>query len=563
MTRPRFGTSMFVNPIWLKSARARLRWKHVISWGTVTVSLTAFVFMIIYMNMTEQMGATAAAAAKAALPGIVVVQATILMVLGTGAVASGIAQERDDRLIDYQRLTPMSPTSKILGYLFGLPVREYFLFALTLPFLAVAVAISGFSLFTLAHFYVVFFTSVWVYHMTGLVAGMLSTRPRFASMLSMGFVLVLYFALPNLSRIGITYFEFLTIRPTFFGLLQQELPQGIGDSAPVLAGIDTFRDVPFFNLFLHPTVYTLLVQGFLLCVMFVVVHRKWRNQSNHALSKIQALAVYSGVLAFALASVWPIIADAGVRQQVFGALERRGPGMHPTESLLILLLVLFMIVGAAFFVVILGATPSRHTAIEGLRRAHKHGRRRVRLNSDAASSLPLTIVMLGLTFVALVTPLRLAQHSGMFFIDPPSLMSTLSFIVLLGAIALFMQGFRERCGLRVFLITIFLLWIVPWFAMTIMFSAQNAWIAGAYVGLPCPPVAVWIAIGTILESATPVPGRSPEYLIPELVQSRHALLTTSLVLYGALAAGMQFELWRWKRRAHSSVRLATPALTER
>ena len=55
--------------------------------------------------------------------------------------------------------------------------------------------------------------------------------------------------------------------------------------------------------------------------------------------------------------------------------------------------------------------------------------------------------MLGLTFVALVTPLRLAQHSGMFFIDPPSLMSTLSFIALLGAIALFMQGFRERCGL--------------------------------------------------------------------------------------------------------------------
>lgn len=236
--------------------------------------------------------------------------------------------------------------------------------------------------------------------------------------------------------------------------------------------------------------------------------------------------------------------------------------MHPTESLLILLIVLFLIVGAAFFLMILGATPSRHTAIEGLRRAHKHGRPRVRLNSDAASSLPLTIAMLGLTFIALVTPLLLAQHSGMFFIDPPSLMSTLSFIVLLAAIALFVQGLRERCGMRVFLIAVFLLWIVPWFAMTIMFSAQNAWIAGAYVGLPCPPVAVWIAIGTILESATPVPGRSPEYLIPELVHSRHALLATSLALYGMLAAGMQFELWRWKRRAHSSVRVAGPLLTE-
>ena len=44
-----------------------------------------------------------------------------------------------------------------------------------------------------------------------------------AAMTSMGLVFALYFALPNLSRIGITYFEFLTIRPTFFGLLQQGL----------------------------------------------------------------------------------------------------------------------------------------------------------------------------------------------------------------------------------------------------------------------------------------------------------------------------------------------------
>ena len=100
MTRPRLDTSMLVNPIWLKSARARLRWKHIISWGTVTVSVTAFVFMIIYMNMIEHGDVTAATAAKATIPGIVVVQATILMVLGTGAVASGIEQERDDRLID-------------------------------------------------------------------------------------------------------------------------------------------------------------------------------------------------------------------------------------------------------------------------------------------------------------------------------------------------------------------------------------------------------------------------------------------------------------------------------
>ena len=64
----------------------------------------------------------------------------ILMGLGTGQVASGLARERLEQLVDYQRMTPMTPTAKILGYLFGLPIREYFLFALTLPFLAFAQA---------------------------------------------------------------------------------------------------------------------------------------------------------------------------------------------------------------------------------------------------------------------------------------------------------------------------------------------------------------------------------------------------------------------------------------
>ena len=42
--------------------------------------------------------------------------------------------ERDEGVIDYQRLIPMSPLSKVLGYLFGLPVREYVMFLATLPF---------------------------------------------------------------------------------------------------------------------------------------------------------------------------------------------------------------------------------------------------------------------------------------------------------------------------------------------------------------------------------------------------------------------------------------------
>ncbi len=538
--------SRLVNPIWLKSVRARLRLKHMASHGTVAVTVTAFIFMIIYMNLNKQMDTTPAMAAKAVIPGIIVIQSVILMMFGTGAVASGIAQERDDRLIDYQRMTPMSPTSKIIGYMFGLPAREYFLFALTLPFLAVAVYMSKFSLLTLAHFYMVFFTSVWVYHMTGLVAGMLSNKPRFASILSMGFVMALYFVLPNLSRFGITYFEFLTIRPTFFGLLQQELPEGAAQAAPALAAIDTFRDIPFFGIFLHPTVYTMIVQGFLLGVMFIVVHRKWKNQTNHPLSKVQAMVVYMGVLGFLLASMWPLVTNSAVRHEVFDAFTN-GSSMPETQSLLILLILLLSLSGAAYFLVIMGVTPSRTRAIEGLRRARKHGRSRVGFNEDGASSLALAFLMIVLTGAAVLMLLSLATRSGLFFTDPPTATSVIGLLALGAFIGLFIHGLRERCGTLVFLVATFLFWIVPLFVMTVLFSAYRADVLGTFVGLPCPPVSIWLAVATMIESATTTTGEHPVLFTHGQLEWHYAFITASLSLYGVLAVGVQLELWRWKK----------------
>jgi hypothetical protein len=544
--------SRLVNPIWLKSVRSRLRLKHMASHGTVVVTVTAFIYMIIYMNMTEQADVTPATAAKAVIPGIIVIQGIILMMFGTGAVASGIAQERDDRLIDYQRMTPMSPTSKIIGYMFGLPAREYFLFALTLPFLVVAVWVSHFSLLTLAHFYMVFFTSVWVYHMTGLVAGMLSSKPRFASILSMGIVMALYFVLPNLSRFGITYFEFLTIRPTFFGLLQQELPEGAAQVAPQLAAIDTFRDIPFFGFFLHPTVYTMLVQGFLLSVMFVVVHRKWKNQTNHPLSKVQALVVYTGVLGFLLASVWSLITLSEVRHEIFDPFSNM-PSLQEAQTLLILLIIYLSLSGAAFFLVIMGVTPSRTRAIEGLRRARKHGRRRIGVNEDSASSFLLACIMIVMTGISLVTMIVLARRTGEFFTQAPSISSVIGLLAIGTFIGLFIHGLRERCGALVFLISTFLFWIVPLFVMTILFSAYRADVVGTFVGLPCPPVSIWLAVATMLESATTTTGTHPEMFTPDQLQWHYAFIAVSLSLYGVLAVGVQLELWRWKKRMREAI----------
>jgi len=539
------------NPIWIARARARLRPRHVLSWGAVTLTITTFVFIMIYRNVKEHEIGTMATAAKSTLPAIVIIQGILLMFIGTGAVASAVSQDRDQGLLDYQRMTPMSPTAKIIGYLFGLPVREYFLFALTLPFVVLAAIMSGFSFLTLLHFYAVFFTSVWVYHMTALMAGMVAPKPRLATSFSMGMVVVLYFVLPMLSRLGISYFEFLTIRPTFFGLIDRELPDAARDVGP-LSSITPFRDVPFFTASLHPTVYTLMVQSFLIAVMYVVVHRKWRNQNAHVLSKSQGIAVYMGVVFFLLASIWPIITRPDVFDRVFRSYDWARQ-MPEAFALMLLVFVSLAICGVVGLVVIATTCPSRFRVVESLRRARRLGRQRPSFDSDGASALPVAIAIIVISCAAGALVFSLAARSGRFFDRPPTVAEWAPPALLIALVVLFVQGFRERFSLRVFAVSVFLLWMVPFFAMAIIWSADEEEVLGAYIGIPCPAVAVWLVVVHMFEQVPLADGTHMEFAPPDIRQSLGTMTLTSLAFYGVLAAYSQVSLFIAKRALRTRV----------
>ena len=551
MSKGAGGRWLSVNPIWQKSARARLRPRHLVTWSVVTLTLTLFVSLMIYMNLTENDWASPEDAAKAVLPGIVVIQAVLLMVFGTGAVAAGVSQERDEGLLDYQRMTPMRPTAKILGYLFGLPVREYVLFAMTLPVVGLVVWKSGFSLLTLGHFYAVFFTSVLVYHMTGLVAGMVAPKPRLASMMSIGLVTILYFVLPNLSRLGITFFEFLTIRPTFFGLLQRELPEYMRARAED-SGIDSFRDVPVLAGLVHPTAYTILVQGFLIAVMFSMVHRKWRHHLAHPLSKLGALLTFAGVAFFLVGSVWAMVVQEEAYQRVFRPFEQGvASAARRPESLEILLVLVTVILGVAYLTLVSAVTASRHTTLEGWRRAAKLGRRGLGLNSDAASSFPVAALMLLLSLGAGGLLLAKVGQLGEYYTAGPSVGSLVVIVAGCAGVAAFIQGGREWMSLRAFGVGLFLLWMAPLFAMLIMYSAFREFVAGTYVGLPCPPVLLGYSIAQMLESTTPLDGVEGQFLPPELLGSAEAITRTGAA--GYVVAGLIAQAGR--QRARSRLRI--------
>ncbi len=125
--------NLAANPIFRRYARSRLRPKALIPWMLVVGILATFVFLAVWVGGTKN-GIDTVVVGRTVLMVMVPIQAFLLMLIGTGAVASGIMLEGADGGIEYQRLTPLSPLTKIAGYLFGLPVREYCLFLVTLPF---------------------------------------------------------------------------------------------------------------------------------------------------------------------------------------------------------------------------------------------------------------------------------------------------------------------------------------------------------------------------------------------------------------------------------------------
>lgn len=553
-----FDASMLLaNPITIKGARARLRMKHIISWGVITLSVTAFVCLLAYLTGTERNIVDRATAARAMMVPIIVIQGILLMLVGTGAVASTLAREREGRLLDYHRMTPMSPVSKILGFLFGLPAREYFLFALTLPFLGFAVVVGEFPLDRLVKFYSVFFTSVWMYHMTGMVAGMASSKPRFASMMTQGMVVMLYFVLPQLSMAGLTFFEFLTIRPVFFGMLADEL--SARGQAGMVADPSWYHDVPFFAGTVGAWTYTMLVQGFFLAAMFIVVHRKWRDDRLHPSSKVGAVAFYAGTMLLLLGNLWPILSNPEVFEDLVNRLPMMRSGyrgmrrpvedIEPIRIVTPIIFTAMLIMGLVLLLLINVITPSRETTLKGIRRRRKLNLPRVPFNSDAASSRLATLSMLAVAMLLWVTVVWLARGSGIdggVIAALPGPAAWVPPLMLFASVFLFVQAVRERFDGRVFLISAFLLWMLPFFASTILFAAAELWVTGAYVMLPFPPAAAFFSVYHFFEQAVPA-GDGAITLLPEPIHSELPMLAwLGAGFYAALALVMQWELHRWR-----------------
>ncbi|MCA9524325.1 MAG: hypothetical protein KC609_25330 [Myxococcales bacterium] len=542
MSSPVASWRIWSNPLVIKGMRQRLRRGTLISAGAVTLIITAFIFFFVYLALTQRGKFTAENAAKMAFLPIFILQCFIMMFLGTGGVATGITEERAEGLLDYHRLTPMSPTTKIVGYLFGLASREYYMFSLTLPFVAFSVVFGGINPLKVLQLYVVFFSSVILYHLAGLVAGMVAKKPRRASWTARIMVITLYLLLPMLGKLGFAFLSYFTVAPTFNGLIREETLIAGLTSVHDLNAIATSHLVPFFSISISPSLYTLLMEGVLIATFFAIVHRKWREESNHAISKSVSLMLFGTMQFLVVGSLWAFFSTG--KGAGFAQINLNASPQERVARMMLLFYVFFAISALTSLLLIYIVTPIRDTFLKGLRRARKLGLAGIPWTSDAAPSLAYAGTYFLFTMMSYAVLASLAQGSQVFYRGSVDWTRQLYPLLMLASTMIYVQAVREYWSSRAFFGFLGIVWVLPMMlAMLVGIAVRDA-TTPLYLLTPTPPAGFVYAM---LHAFEPVLTPSDAKALT-LGGHQPALTYVSLIWSVGFAVFFSTRLWARERR---------------
>ena len=474
-----------MNPIILRGVRERLRIKHLIAAGLFSLIISATFYFTAYLEGAEgdwvldpetqswiRGEPSLVEGARQAFTYLFALQGFFLMFLGTGRVAAITAEEKESGLMDYQRMTPMNPFAKITGYLFGLPAREYFMFAVTLPFLLHCIIVGELSIENVLHLYFVFFSSVVLYHLTAHVIGLVVPKPRAASWVSRIVVLGLYVFLPAFGQAGISFLSFLTILPTYFGKM---LPQLISTQNNGYRGqfddmINFWQDVPFFTTEIPPSVFTLIMQGLILAALLITAYRKWRNESLPAFSKTSGLIIFAVFQFLLLGSLWPFFSEgkaSGLLGENFSLSEAENRGGAPV-ILLFVQSVFFGLSLLGILTLINTCCPDRHLHLKGAQRANRLGLPSIPMIADESRGTWFALALGAMVCTVHTILLSQAAATDLFFSIKPELTAFYLPSLLLIACALYLQAARELWFSLGFWGFVGLLWITPLLASLVL-----------------------------------------------------------------------------------------------
>ncbi|MEM7681399.1 MAG: hypothetical protein AAF288_05535 [Planctomycetota bacterium] len=528
------------NPILRRGLRARLRPKTAIGMGAVVLTVAVFLAAFPILTAQNRIGGTPGQGADLALVLLLGFQGILLLLGGTGAAASGMAKERADNVLDYQRMTPMPTPTKIVGMLYGLPAREYALAALVLPVVLYCAAIANVDPFALLRFYAVMLLSVAAYHMTGMTAGMIAKRPWRANMIAQGMVVLLYLVLPRLSFFQLDAFEYLTLLPAAQEFIASQDIRIDGEGLPPPS------DVPLFTAAINPTLFSGVMLGLLLTCLSHVVARRWKDDAANLFGKRFAYLFVAGACTLATGAFWPLVEDPN------RFLEERGGMGVEAAAVFMLSLHLCLCLGAGMLAV-LAAAPDRFATIRGDRRRLKLDLPSIGWRRDEATAAPLmawSAVVIAGAFFILFGLLRSRPDA----LDPTPAWSLALAPAGYAVLALFFLGLgREVAGPRGVLLLLFAAWVVPVLAGILLGGATENEVLAMYVLSLMPVFGVVLEVSTMVDQAM----RFDHSLASELGAHRDSVRLFGLVFYGVASAVLGLL---WMRRRSRLFQLAKASM---
>ncbi len=490
--------NIWENPIFRRYCRSRLR-----PAGVGVASLIALMISGFIVGMSNSVGInqemTPSDAARPAIIALLLFQGLILFVLGTAQVAGGMTAERDESVIDYQRLIPMSPLSKVLGYLFGLPIREYVMFLVTLPFTAWSLWRGEVSWHVWLPLYGVMFSSTLLYHFTGLLTGTAVRNRRWAFLISIGLVFLLYTVIPQAAKFGLVFFKYLTITPVYMENLPKLLPETAGTALKTIQNLAP--TVKFFNLDFSEAVFTWFSQGGLILTFIVMLCRKWRRTEAHLLGKPWAAGFFVWVQFLFLGNALPLIAPGNLfPSRAFSRMVRLSPDWVPQPAEAVLMSGIYGLVTLALvFVLAMIITPTVDHQLRGWRRARKQGETTLPRLADASTGYWFVLVMALAGALGWFIFTRALVESRWFPGHEVSLGTLGFFAVVMVACGVGFQALLETKGGRVVGLAAILLGIAPVMAGSVLGAISNRMIPAAAWLIGISPLSMpFYASGTLL-----------------------------------------------------------------
>ncbi len=437
------------NPILVKHVRSRLRRQPFLSSLVVVQVLCLCIVWAGYqLNIFISGGA---------FEFLVLLQGIILIVMGSSQVSAAVNGARASGVLDFHRVSPLTPTELTLGFFFGAPIREYLLFASTLPYAAICLAIGAPTVRGLVQMVILLLTTAWILQGLALLNALIA-KPRANARGAVGLVVFFLIIFINTMRMG----RFAPSAILFDGDLRSD----------------------FFGFSLPWLVVVLFFEAPLLFFIFIAASRKMDSERLHPFTKPQALAALAILGFLTLGAIW--------RQEGYDLLE----------------------VGALYVLVIIAilltitVTPSRAEYYKGLWRARKQGRTHLPWWNDLALNRVSLFIACFLVLASANIAWSQAGKEQRFVGNSMAAafpLATATGVLVVAYFGLALQFFLLRYGARgkiYFGLFLFVTWLVPLVAGTIMAMATAPMVneAGSQALLSLSPV---VGIGMIASATRP------------------------------------------------------------